>query len=463
VLTQTLGSDPAPYVTSESAGHTRTALARLMLQGRKRLGDDTRLELRGNVGTFRLSSSSLLDEVDATARPVLEQGTVSTIRDRSWSLAGKLAHTLIEKHSLVTGLEGEGVQRAENTITRVNGTPTLADFDGDLKASTLRLAAYLQDEWDPSPAWSAYAGLRWETIRTHSSSIGAPVSNKGIVLTPLAHAVWRFSAPARDQLRFSLTRSYRPPTLGNLTAIPRLSALYPAPGPNTASSADRAGNPGLRPELARGLDIALEHYLAGGGVMSISAFSRHIQELIRNVTALESVPWASAQRWVSRPQNIGDANTQGIELDAKFRLDELMDGALPFTLRGNLGLYRSRVSGIAGPNNRIDQQPKLSANFGGDYRLRGLPLTLGANLSWVPGYSVQQTELQSQTVDTTRVLDGFALWAINPGTKLRLSLSNVLPRNYITSNSVIASGQQQAVLSNGPTYRVVGLRLETKL
>ncbi len=378
-----------------------------------------------------------------------------------WQLGGG------DQFSLVGGLEGEGVQRAENSITQVNGTPTLVDFDGDLTASTQRLAAYLQDEWDPSAAWSAYAGLRWESIRTRSASIGKPVSNTGNVLTPLAHAVWRFSAPARDQLRFSLTRSYKPPTLANLTALPRLSTLYLAPGANTAASPDRAGNPELRPELARGLDIALEHYLPAGGVLSLSVFSRHINDLIRNVTALETVPWASAQRWVARPQNIGDANTQGVELDAKLRLDEIVADALsafaPVTLRGNLGYYRSQVSGVPGPNNRIDQQPKLSVNVGGEYRMRNAPLTLGGNLSSMPGYTVQQTALQSQTLDTTRVLDAFALWAVTPTTKLRFSLSSAVPRNYITSNTVLASGQSQTGVSNGPTYRVLGLRLEAKL
>jgi iron complex outermembrane receptor protein len=462
VLTQASGAPP--YDTSPSTSHSSSAIGRLMLQWRQRLGEATRMDLRGHVGTFRSDNDSQLTELSAgQAAPVLQQDVNTTIRDRSWSLSGKLSHTLMDKHSLVAGLEGEGVQRAENTLTRVNGTPTLADFDGDLTAATQRLAAYLQDEWDPSATWSAYAGLRWESIRTRSTSIAAPVSNTGTVLTPLAHAVWRFNAPARDQLRFSLTRSYRPPTLGNLTAIPRLSTLYPAPGANTAASPDRAGNPALRPELARGLGIALEHYLPAGGVLSFSAFSRHINDLIRNVTALETVSWATAPRWVSRPQNIGDANTQGVELDAKLRLDEIVANALPFTLRGNLGLYRSQVSGVPGPNNRIDQQPKMTLNLGGEYRLRSAPLTLGGNLSSVPGYAVQQTELQSLTVNTTRVLDAFALWALTPATKLRFSLSNALPRNYITGSTVLASGQSQTVVSNGPTYRVLTLRLETKL
>jgi iron complex outermembrane receptor protein len=462
-LTQSTGNAPAPYATSASDGPSRSALGRLALQWRQRVGDATRLDLRGNVGFFNSHSDSLLDEYGSAPAPVLVQATNTSIQDHSWSLNGKLSHLLADRHNLVTGLEAEGVSRAENSLTVINGTPTLPDFGGDLAASTRRLAAYAQDEWDPSANWSAYAGLRWESIRTRSASIGAPANNLGIVLSPLAHAVWRFDAPARDQLRFSLTSSYRAPNLQNLTALPRLSTLYPAPGPNTASSADRAGNAGLLPERARGIDIALEHYLAGGGIVSVSAFRRDIQDLMRTITTLETVPWANVPRWVARPQNIGDAVTQGVEFDAKGRLDEWVQGAAPLTLRGNLSVYASHVSGVPGPDNRIDQQPRASANVGGDYRLRSKPLTLGANLNWIPPYSVQQTALQSSSYELSRVVDVFALWAFDATTRLRLSLSNVLPRNYVTGSTILASGHVQSVVSNGPTYCVLGLRLEMKL
>jgi outer membrane receptor for ferrienterochelin and colicins len=463
-LVQSVGNRPAPYAGSVGDSRNDNHNARLMLQLRKRLAADTRLELRGSLGSFGSSSASQLNQRDAAQAPVLEQTTDSRIRDRSFSLNGKLSQSLLDKHSLVAGLEAEGVKRSENTLTRLRGQPTLADFDGDLQASTQRLAAYVQDEWDPSPAWSAYAGLRWETLKTRSQSIGNPVSNTGTVLAPMAHAVWRINPPARDQVRISLTRSYRPPSLGNLTAIPRISLIDPVPGNNTAASADRAGNPDLRPELARGLDVAFEHYLAGGGVVSVSAFNRQITDLIRTVIAREAVPWSAANaRYVARPQNVGKADTYGLELDAKFRLEEFSDGAPPLSLRGNLGLYRSKVAGVPGRNNRIDQQPRVSLNIGGDYRLRGLPLQMGANASIVPGYSVQQSELQSSSIDATRVVDAFALWTVSGTTRLRLSLSNIVPRNYVTSSTILSSGQAQTSVSNGPTYRVVALRLETRL
>ena len=472
MLDQPFGFMPQPYADSASAGGSRSTLARVVTSFKKRFDESTRMELRVNVGTFKSTSNTVLDETGAgssssAVSPVLDQRTDTSIADRSWSLNAKLFHTLNEAHSLVGGIEAEGVDRAENSLTFVNGTASIPGFGGDIDASTLRLAAFAQDEWTVSPAVSANAGLRWETIRTKSAasfnSDGDPVHNDSVVLTPLLHAVWRFDEPARDQVRLSLTRSYRAPTLQNLIAVPSLSTLYPAPGPNTASSPDKAGNPGLRPELATGVDIALEHYFAGNGVVSISAFRRDIRDLIRNITSLETVPWAVVPRWVTRPQNIGDATTEGVEFDAKFQLDEVIAGAPPLTLRTNVSVYASNVSGVPGPYNRIDQQPRATANVGADYRFRGLPVTIGGNFNWIPPYTVQDTALQSQGYDLTRVVDAYALWAIDKTTKLRLSLSNVVPRNYITSNTIVGGGQSQTVVANGPTYRVVGLRLEMKL
>ena len=83
-------------------------------------------------------------------------------------------------------------------------------------------------------------------------------TNRSSVWTPLVHAVWMPDPKGRDQVRFSLTRSYRSPTLANLIARPSVNTRYPVPGPNTPTQPDRAGNPNLKPELAQGgLDMVV--------------------------------------------------------------------------------------------------------------------------------------------------------------------------------------------------------------
>ena len=63
--------------------------------------------------------------------------------------------------------------------------------------------------------------------------------------------------------------------------------------------------------------------------------------------------WSANKRWVSRPQNLGNAAAQGIELEAKFRLDEMWKAALPVSLRTNVSFFDSNVAQVPGPNNLL--------------------------------------------------------------------------------------------------------------
>jgi outer membrane receptor for ferrienterochelin and colicins len=279
--------------------------------------------------------------------------------------------------------------------------------------------------------------------------------------------VWKPDPKSRDQLRISLTRSYKAPTLQNLVARPVLSSRYPASGANAttnrATSPDRAGNPELRPELASGIDIAIERYLPQGGVLSANVFHRRLKDYIRNTTALEDVSWSPLPRWVSRPQNLGRAITQGIELEAKFRLDQMIDGAPPVELRNNLSLFRSRVQAVPGPDNRLDEQPKATANIGADYRFRGTPLTLGGSLNLTPGYRTQVSDIQAREAGRKRQFDAFALWVFNPDVQLRLLASNLAPADYRSSATIDGNGLRTRADSLNPTDTNWQLRLELKL
>ncbi len=461
---QAIGSAPAtPYASSDGAGSSAFSIGRLNAQLTRRLGEDTRIELRGGAGRFSLDSGSTLDQFATDGTPVRQTRISTAFEDTSWSLTGKLMHSLGSGHSLVGGWEAEGTRRLETTATWLNGQLQEGASGTDVTARTLRQAVYLQDEWDPSRDWSAYIGLRVEQIRTRSDSGDTPVDNRSTVVSPLAHLVWRFDAPKRDQLRLSLTQSYRAPTLRNLVALPTLNTLYPVTGINFASSPDRAGNPNLRPEQSHGIDVALERYLGNGGVLSASFFHRRIRDLIRNVTDEETVPWSNFPRYVSRPRNLGKATVEGVEFDAKFRLTELKADAPPLDLRMNLSLFRSRVESVPGPDNRIDQQPHAVGNLGADYRFRGTAWTVGGTLGMTPGYRTQLTEFQSQELGLRRVLDAYVLWQIDGDTRLRLSLANLAPIDSDTRTSVVQGSLLQTVEAVGRTDLNATLRLEMRL
>jgi iron complex outermembrane receptor protein len=469
---------PGPQLFDDgtSVNDSRFTNARLGLNWRQRFGP-VRLETNGTGGSFTSVNDTLRTENTRSPLPgsarVLSDN--ATVREKSVNLTVKgsgVAGSDTSEHNLVSGAEIDASRREERRKSLQNGADLLAGFDDSLQARAVRTAAYVQDEWNVNPGWALQGGLRWEGITTRGDN-GATTgerssTNRSGVLTPLFHAVWKPDPKRQDRVRLSLTRSYRPPALANLVAKPSITRDYDVSIANTFTSPDSAGNPDLKPELATGIDLAFERYLDGGGILSANLFHRQISELMRGVTRLETVSWSPVQRYVRRMQNIGDATTSGLELDGKFRLDQLIPGSLPIDLRGNLSFFDSRVKDVPGPNNRLDQQAKATGNIGADYRIRAVPLTLGGNVNWVPGYTTKTEVGQFTTVSTKTVWDLYALWTFSPTVALRLLGSNLDPRDYTNttvSEVQVKSGanERTTVGSTGPSYINWALRLEMKL
>ena len=458
------GAIPPPYARYVDEGAGRFAMVRTNAQWQKTLGDGKKMEVRYGVGMISGSyeSHSLRQEFGTNSPPIRAVDDTTYNHERSWNLTGKLSQQLENEHSLVGGLELDSNVRRNSRTTLQNGLPILTEFGDDLHAAILRVAAYAQDEWNPSKQISAYAGLRWEGIETRSDSDTYQVSNQSSVLTPLLHATWKPDEKSRDQFRSSLTRSYRAASTGELIARPAISQLFPT-GTNEVSSPDRAGNPNLAPELARGFEIAYEHYLSKGGLISANYFYRRINDLIRNVVALEDVSWSPNKRWVSRPQNVGNATAQGIELEAKFRMDEAWADALPVSLRTNVSFFDSNVEQVPGPNNRLEGQPRGTANIGADYKLRGLPISMGATVNYTPAYDLQLSDIQNSSVGAKVVTDAFVVWFINLNAQLRFSANNLMPRDYANTGSILNGTQRQDNESANPSKVRWSVRLELKL
>jgi iron complex outermembrane receptor protein len=460
-LEQPLGAIPAPYATSHTDSSTDITVGRLFGNWRLRLPDNARLELRFNTGKSVSSVESDTEQRDAAGGIAHVLRNTTRIHDTSLGTGGKYSRPVAAGHQLGAGWDLEASRRDERASDVHDGVDPLAQY-GDIEVITERAALYVQDEWNITSLWAMYGGLRWETIRTRSESAIDAAKNRSSVLSPLFQTVWRFDPDSKDQIRLAVTRTYRPPTLSDLVAVPTLSQLYPPSGPNTPTNADSVGNPDLKPELAWGVDVAFEHYFEAGGVVSVNMFRRSIDDLIRNVKMLESVPWSPVPRWVSRPRNIGEAQSHGIELEAKFRLDELIDDAPRVNFRTNYSRFWSKVDDIPGPDNRIDQQPPWTANFGADYRLTSLPLTLGGNINFTPGFAVQQSVTQQYRQSRKRAADVYALWRIDASLQLRLSVSNLFADDYETRTREVFEGVDQTATTLARTYRFYGARLEFK-
>ena len=443
---------------------------------RPRVGESW--DLRLGRGGFKSTSSSQRRDTQTFQGVTTQrlQDDHNVVDEDQTSLGGKWSLKTAQEHQWVTGIEADHSQRLQVRDTLVNGAviPGLVKFGNTLGSRNQRFATYTQDEWSPSKMWSVYAGIRYERIETRADAAGLLPATRNVsqVTSPLFHVLWKPEAFPKDQVRLSLTRSYRSPNLNDLIARPSINATYPD-GPNYQTYADRAGNPDLRPELATGVDLSLEHWLPTGGIVSGSAFVRDIKSLIRNQVLLETVSWDTAQRWVSRPRNMQGARTMGLEFEMKARLDELWEDAPAewqlMLLRFNIAVFDSKVKGIPGANARLDQQPRGSLNFGVDHRWKALGQNFGSgfNVNYVPATRVQQTETLRREETARHQLDAYLSWssgAVRDGINWRLSLANLLPRDAQSSSEGLdlVNRRETESWSRNRTFRVVSLRADLR-
>jgi len=450
-----------PSIEDDPVNHGTWENVRTNLQWTNFLSSTQSLEIKGGL---QHSRSTFDNRTFRAQTPELR--ALGDNLEHGATQAGKYTQLLDGAHSLTVGWDLEWRRRDEKRTVTVEGIPQVADYEGrPFSAHIGREALFVQDEWEISQQWSANLGLRGERIETKSSSLDTPVENVSSVLSPLLHLNYKFDPKSRDLLRVSLTRSYKPPGLSTLLSRPTVNRLYTdLTRSNTELAPDGNGNPALRPELATGIDLAFEHYFTEGGILSVGVFSRQIENLVRSVTSLETVSYAGAPRWVSRPTNIASAQTQGLELEVKGRAGELLpsifERRVPLNLRAALSFYHSRVDTVPKPNNRLDAQQPWSGTLGADYRMLSLPLTVGGNLTATPGYITQQTVSQALEQSRTRGFDVFARWTVSPTLAVRFSANQLFPLDSV-SRTFLVNGNATTASRSG--YTSVGIGVEMKL
>jgi len=445
----------APVALANSQSHSESSMFRLNANYQHRFEDTSKLTLRAGVSSGRADSDSLRTQFAKNGEQLNLISDLNNTRDAGISLGGKYTTPIGDKQNLAAGWDFERSQREQKRISLDNGKPQFTESGDNLEASTRRVAAYVQSEIDLSPQWSGYAGIRWEGIQTHSSKANYVVDNSSSVFSPIVHAVYRIPDFGKDQIRMSLTNSYRAPALNDVIAVPAISPL------NGPTRPDRSGNPDLKPELSRGIDIAYEHYLKTAGIMSVNLFVKEINDLIRRRTELVQV--GNESRWLNSPINIGRAIAKGIELEAKFQLQEFFPQGPAVDVRTNYSRFWSSVDDVKGPNNRLDQQPSQTANLGLDYRISGFPMTLGGNLNWTPAYVNQISDTQMLSIGIKRQVDVYALWKFSPNLKIRLAANNLQANDYVSGNSLAINRINYLQSNRSRTYTVFNLRLELKI
>ncbi len=446
----TLLGEASEFPDNQAAFQARGALLRGDLGWVRKLDGGARLELKLGASDFRRKAGFRFYGLDGEGRRDAENRVDSGAVERNTTLAGSYRRPMGADHALALGWDGGDKRRDEyrDEARFGAGGAALAATAERYSVGVRQLALFVQDEWDVTPRWSLYLGLRRESLNTASrGGVPEPVDVRSAVWSPLLHSLYKL--PGNDQLRLALSRSYKAPAI--LDLLPR---RFLRDNNNNPTNPDTQGNPALRPELAWGLDAAFEHYFAGDGMLSAGLFLRRIQDVRQERL------YQREGRWVATPVNDGAANVRGIELEAKLPLTALWSGAPALALRANLTRNWSHVQSVPGPDNRLDAQVPLSANIGLDYKPAGAALSFGGNLNFQGGGAARESATLLGYTGAKRELDLYGLWTMDGKTRLRLSAANLLRQDYQTRSDyadgrgALDSGQ------TGATYRSVRLAFE---
>ncbi|RZA33313.1 MAG: TonB-dependent receptor [Lysobacteraceae bacterium] len=342
--------------------------------------------------------------------------------EREWTFNGSWRRPLWGSHALAAGWEFGRKRRSDDRRERhtdPQDVQLLSSIEA-YRASVSRSAFFIQDEWDIGAAWSAYAGLRREDLRTTGEgNAAAPVDVDAGAWSPVLQVLFKpgesageGTAAPRDNLRFAASRTYKAPNIVQL--MPR---RYTVDNNNSATNPDQQGNPRLRPELALSIDLAWERHFGARGMVGVSVFHKRI----RDITLVRIMDNRGV--WTATPENGGGATVRGIEFEGKTTHG-------PLAARINLARNWSRLDSVPGPDNRIEDQPAYSGNLGLDYAAPGKRFDAGGTYTHRGPLASRSSTLISSTAGSKRQLDLYAVWKRDAAARLRLSVTGLGQRHY---------------------------------
>ena len=389
------------------------------VQWMHKLGDSAKLELRFGTHYWHSKSAGNTFGRASDENPLFARHVDTENYNRGWSSSGKYSAPYVDDHVLSFGWEAASRWQSSDNLTRgttaINLVVQAIDQREDVEFKVQRAAAFAQDEWTVNKQLSFYLGARWEGIKLYGRGSGLdPVNNSSSVLSPIVQSLYKLPDHPNQQFRLAFSRTYKAVNSWDLVHRHYYSTN------NSPTSPDSLPNPSLKPELATGIDFSYEYFVDGGGVFSANMFVRRINGITRNLLIYRD------QLWALIPSNVGQATTRGLELEAKFPLRLWIEDAPALDFRANVGLNRSSIDTVPGPNNRLDSQVPLRFNIGADYKPNQLPLTIGASYSLQTAGLVRTSDTQWIYSTLGRSLEAYGLWKFDAMSNVRISASNLI-------------------------------------
>ncbi|MBK6998452.1 MAG: TonB-dependent receptor [Rhodoferax sp.] len=247
------------------------------------------------------------------ALPTAALGGAGTIADGSGTGWNTLAAKGIWRPQGIKGahLVDFGVQQDSYTLKYLTSNIAgnwITDAPGTLAnevgGKTVLQSVYAQDAWTFDPKWKAVLGARVENWKASNGLTTFGVGNAAN--TSYAARSEDFVSP-----KAALSYQWRSDTVlkastGRAVRMPTVSELY---GATSTTNSQYINDPNLKPEKSWTSELSAEKDF-DNGLLRVTFFTENTQDSLYSQTTFDPV----ANRNISRVQNIGRIETQGLEV-----------------------------------------------------------------------------------------------------------------------------------------------------
>lgn len=203
--------------------------------------------------------------------------------------------------------------------------------------------------------------------------------------------------------------------------------LYPST--NTTMATGTAGNPNLKPQEGRNVDVALEWYFAPGGSITGTVFNHDFKNYLRHKSMSET--YNGVSYFVDRPYNAANGSLHGFEAAYQQFYTALPGWMSGLGMQANFTYMDGGLTEPDGTKNTFPGMSKYAYNLVGLYE-RG-PWSVRVAYNWrdkyVDTYNYRNLGM-NLIVDPTRTLDASISYKITKSLTLTLDGSNLLDQPY---------------------------------
>ncbi len=216
-----------------------------------------------------------------------------------------------------------------------------AYFQGSVKLGKLSILGGVREEWVDTHSFTYFFKATRTPIAVEPDNFKRAAldaqrqSIKGTYSKNFPSIHFAYDLTSNFRAHASWSTSYGRPTLTQIVA---------AVTPNDAARTVTAGNPALKPQMSKNIDLKLEYFSHDGGLLSIGAYQKKITDYIGSAIPTGTLIGSGPNNGFDgqyegyqliQASNLGSATLQGLELDARQRLTFLPGVLKGLTARAN--------------------------------------------------------------------------------------------------------------------------------